>query len=153
MAESALIELNQRDELTDIVRKVNTNFKNLAYAQTSKVNQVARTPNPTLEKEIQELSKDTLDGFNQVNRELQSLTEQIAQLKTDLTPPVGTMMFCSVNPGNTYTGTTWTQMTQGSALLSSGAAYAVNTKWKLADSTLSSGGSLFIAYPLWKRTK
>lgn len=39
-------------------------------------------------------------------------------MRNALILPIGTMMFCSTDPGNTYTDTTWTQVAQGTVLLS-----------------------------------
>ncbi len=164
MAETYLIEINQNDELNDIVRKVNTNFKNMFFAQTAKVNQANRATNKALEDEVANVRQDLQNDISQINQDMQSMEARLNQaiatavgnattaLKAALTPPVGTMMYSSANPGNTYTGTTWTQVGQGTVLLSAGSSYTEGSKYKLADSTLSSGGTLFTASKLWKRT-
>lgn len=164
MAESYIIEINQNDELADVIRKANTNFKNVMFIQNNKVNQANRATNKALQSEVSDLRQDLQTEIGQVNKDMQALEERMEQAIADavgaaktaltkaLTPPVGTMMYSSANPGNTYSGTTWSQVGQGTVLLSAGSTYSENSKYKLSDSTLSSGGSLFTAYKLWKRT-
>lgn len=156
MADTYLITLSPNDELDNVIRKVNHNFKQLSFAQSNKTNQVNRATNQSLQQEVSSVRQDmqTLEqSLTQAIGTLQAtLEESIMSAVNALTPPIGTMMFCSADPGNTYTGTTWTQVTQGTVLLSAGAQYTENSKYKLADSSLSSGGSLFTAYKLWKRT-
>lgn len=164
MADTYLITLSPNDELDNVIRKVNHNFKQLSFAQSNKTNQVNRATNQSLQQEVSSVRQDmqTLEqsltqaiGTLQATLE-ESITSAVNAAKTEmrnaLTPPIGTMMFCSADPGNTYTGTTWTQVTQGTVLLSAGAKYTENSKYELADSSLSSGGSLFTACKLWKRT-
>ena len=164
MADTYLITLSPNDELDNVIRKVNHNFKQLAFAQSNKTNQVNRATNQSLQQEVSSVRQDmqTLEqNLTQAIGALQTTLEESitsavntakAEMRNALTPPIGAMMFCSTDPGNTYTGTSWTQIAQGTVLLSAGAQYAENSKYKLADSSLSSGGSLFTAYKLWKRT-
>ena len=45
MADTYLKTLNPNDELDNVIRKVNYNFKQLSFAQSNKTNQVNRATN------------------------------------------------------------------------------------------------------------
>ena len=155
MPESYLIELNHRDELPDIVRKCNANFKSVMFSANSKASRSSASGD--VETEIDDLRQETHSSFNEVTQELQSLDQKISALKTALTPPVGTMMYCNTDPSATYEGTVWTEVAGGTILMSADSTYTEDSQWKLVDHSgtavsLSSNGSLVTACRLWKRT-
>lgn len=155
MPESYLIELSHRDELPDIVRKCNANFKSIMFSTNSRASRSSASGD--WEPEIDDLRQEMDSSFNEVAQELQSLDDKITALKTALTPPIGTMMYCSADPSSTYEGTVWTEVSGGTMLMSAGTAYAEDSRWQLVDHSgtavsLSSNGSLVTACRLWKRT-
>lgn len=155
MPESYLIELSHRDELPDIVRKCNANFKSVMFSTSSRASRSSASGD--WEPEIDDLRQEMNSSFNEVAQELQSLESKITALKAALTPPVGAMMFCDADPSLTYEGTVWTEVSGGTMLMSAGSTYTEGSQWKLVDHTgtavsLSSNGSLVTACRLWKRT-
>lgn len=156
MAETYLVEISTNDELENVVRKVNANFKQLAYSQSQKTAKSARTSYDAIEGQITDVRSDMQTGFNQVSLDMQALQayvdSSIAAVRAALTPPVGTMMFSSSNPSTMYTGTTWVQMNEGTVLISAGSTYTDGSNWDLSGTSVASGGSLLTAAKLWKRT-
>lgn len=77
MADTYLITLNPNDELDNVIRKVNHNFKQLSFAQSNKTNQVNRATNQSLQQEVGLVLQDmqTLE---------QSLTQAIGTLHATL---------------------------------------------------------------------
>lgn len=77
MADTYLITLNPNDELDNVIRKVNHNFKQLSFAQSNKTNQVNRATNQSLQQEVGLVRQDmqTLE---------QSLTQAIGTLQATL---------------------------------------------------------------------
>lgn len=155
MPESYLIELNHRDELTDIVRKCNANFKSVMFSANSRASRSSASGD--WEPEIDDLRQEMDSSFNEVSQALQSLDDRIDALKAALTPPIGTMMFCPADPSSTYEGTVWTEVSGGTMLMSAGSTYTEGSQWKLVDHSgtavsPSSNGSLITACRLWKRT-
>lgn len=112
MADFSLIELKQNDELTDVVRKSNSNFKNLGYALKKKLQGTTDSASAEWKQAVADLTKD-------MNQKVSDLTTELAGTKTELAnakatmakmvPPVGTTVFMSNNPNTMYPGTTWTR--------------------------------------------
>lgn len=105
MADFSLIELKQNDELTDVVRKSNSNFKNLGYALKKKLQGAADSSSAEWKQAIADLTKDMNQRISDLTTELAAAEETMAKM----VPPVGSILFqySSVDPSTMYPGTTW----------------------------------------------
>lgn len=149
MAEISLIELNSNDELITVIKKTNTNLKRLAYSLTTRTTQAIQRSSSGSD----ELIKDLENKVQALTKEIQSVEESVKDLTTALLPPIGSYMHCKTNPATHYAGTTWAKIAEGTVLLSAGGTYDEGSQYSLEDSTLTEGGTLFLACPLWLRTK
>lgn len=149
MAEISLIELNSNDELITVIKKTNTNLKRLVYSLSTKTTQAVQRSS----SESSELIKDLENKIQSLTKEIQGIKESVKEVQATLLPPIGSYMHSKTNPATHYKDTTWTKIAEGTVLLSAGATYDEGTKWQLKDSKLSEDGSLFLACPLWLRTK
>lgn len=149
MAEVSLIELNSNDELITVIKKTNTNLKRLTYSLTTRTAQAIQRSNSGSD----ELIRDLENKVQTLTKEIQNIEEDVKELRNALLPPIGSYMHCKTNPAIHYTGTTWTKIAEGTVLLSAGATYDEGLQYQLEDSTLTEGGALFLACPLWLRTK
>ena len=153
MADTPLIQLDQRDELSEVIKKTNTNLRNIVSAVNVKTKQVGRESSEGWKTAIADLNKDVQKEVSSLTVAINEVKEEIVEIKSILLPPIGSFLYCSTDPGNYYTDTVWTQVTEGTVLLASGGSYTPGKKYQLADSTLTEGGTLFTAQPLWQRTK
>lgn len=105
MADFSLIELKQNDELTDVVRKSNSNFKNLGYALKKKLQGAADSSSAEWKQAIADLTNDMNQRISDLTTELAAAEETMAKM----VPPVGSVLFqyASTNPNTMYPGTTW----------------------------------------------
>lgn len=149
MAEISLIELNSNDELITVIKKTNTNLKRLVYSLSTKTTQAVQRSS----SESSELIKDLENKIQSLTKEIQGIKESVKEVQATLLPPIGSYMHSKTNPATHYKDTTWTKVAEGTVLLSAGTTYDEGTKWQLKDSKLSEDGSLFLACPLWLRTK
>lgn len=153
MVDTPLIQLDQRDELSDVIKKTNTNLHNVMSAVNIKTKQAGRESSEGWKIAIADLNKDIQKEISSLTVAINEVKEEIVEIKSMLMPPIGSFLYCSSNPGDYYPDTVWTQIAEGTALLASGGVYAPGKKYQLADSTLTEGGTLFTAQPLWQRTK
>lgn len=165
MADFSLIELKQNDELTDVVRKSNSNFKNLGYALKKKLQGATDSASAEWKQAVADLTKD-------MNQKVSDLTTELADTKTELAnaeatmakmvPPVGTTLFMVNNPNTMYPGTTWTKYGQKHPLMWGGTKDRIYydpvdadgnkmnaTSW--TESNAQTTGS-YACLPAWRRT-
>lgn len=153
MADTPLIQLDQRDELSDVIRKTNTNLRNIVSAVNVKTKQVGRESSEGWKTAIADLNKDIQKEVSSLTVVINEIKEEIVEIKSILIPPIGSFLYCASDPGDYYLDTTWTQVAEGTVLLAGGGTYIPGRKYQLADSTLTEGGTLFMAQPLWQRIK
>lgn len=108
MADFSLIELKQNDELTDVVRKSNSNFKNLGYALKKKLQGAADSSSAEWKQAIADLTKDMNQKISDLTTELAAAEETMAKM----VPPVGSTLIMVNNPNTMYPGTTWSHYGQ-----------------------------------------
>lgn len=108
MADFSLIELKQNDELTDVVRKSNSNFKNLGYALKKKLQGAADSSSAEWKQAIADLTKDMNQKVSDLTTELAAAEETMAKM----VPPVGSTLIMPRNPSTMYPGTTWSRYGQ-----------------------------------------
>ena len=153
MADTPLIQLDQRDELSDVIRKTNTNLRNIVSTVNVKTKQVGRESSEGWKTAIADLNKDIQKEVSSLTVAINEIKEEIVEIKGILIPPIGSFLYCASDPGDYYLDTTWTQVAEGTVLLAGGGTYIPGRKYQLADSTLTEGGTLFMAQPLWQRIK
>lgn len=110
MADFSLIELKQNDELTDVVRKSNSNFKNLGYALKKKLQGAADSSSAEWKQAIADLTKDMNQKVSDLTTELgtaKAELETAKQTMEKMVPPKGTILLVPDNPNTMYPGTTW----------------------------------------------
>lgn len=110
-----LINIRQSDEIPDVARKCNHNFRYLANANLSAGGDVNSSISD-LSNRITDLSDDIASDIQAINTsisELQTVLEaKVAQasaaLKDELTPPVNAVVL-GYDPTSMYPGTTWSK--------------------------------------------
>lgn len=112
MADFSLIELKQNDELTDVVRKSNSNFKNLGYALKKKLQGAADSSSAEWKQAVADLSKEINQKVADLTTDLDSTKEELEAAKETMekmVPPVGSILLqcASVDPNTMYPGTVW----------------------------------------------
>lgn len=117
MADFSLIELKQNDELTDVVRKSNSNFKNLGYALKKKLQGAADSSSAEWKQAVADLSKEMNQKVADLTTDLDSTKEELEAAKETMekmVPPVGSVLFqyALVNPNTMYPGTVWQKYTK-----------------------------------------
>ena len=117
MADFSLIELKQNDELTDVVRKSNSNFKNLGYALKKKLQGAADNSSAEWKQAVADLTKDVNQKVSDLTTDLNSTKEELEAAKEameKMVPPVGSVLFqyASVDPSTMYPGTVWQKYTK-----------------------------------------
>lgn len=117
MADFSLIELKQNDELTDVVRKSNSNFKNLGYALKKKLQGAADSSSAEWKQAVADLSKEINQKVADLTTDLDSTKEELEAAKETMekmVPPVGSVLFqySPVNPNTMYPGTVWQRYTK-----------------------------------------
>lgn len=120
MADFSLIELKQNDELTDVVRKSNSNFKNLGYALKKKLQGAADSSSAEWKQAIADLTKDMNQKISDLTTELAAAEETMAKM----VPPVGSTLITPTNPNTMYPGTTWSRYDQKHPIMWGGTARA-----------------------------
>lgn len=120
MADFSLIELKQNDELTDVVRKSNSNFKNLGYALKKKLQGSADSSSAEWKQAIADLTKDMNQKVSDLTTELAAAEETMAKM----VPPVGSTLITPVNPNTMYPGTTWDRYKQSHPMMWGGTVQA-----------------------------
>ena len=117
MANTYLIEIGINDTLPDVVRKCNSNFRSLSANQTQHTKQgirrEANRADAMLDGAVGEIN-------NAVDEGLKKIEKQMAELKKELAPPLGTWLHCDYDPNEQWPGTTWVQYDEGYFIMSAG---------------------------------
>lgn len=136
---SYLIDIRQSDEIADVARKCNHNFRYLSNANNSADGEVNGAIS-NLSNRITDLSDDIASDIQAINTsisELQTTLEtlvdtKVAYLKNELTPPVNAVVL-GYDPTSIYPGTTWSKqqvvLIDGSATELSNASNIVTTAY------------------------
>lgn len=102
MAGFSLVELKANDELVDVVKKTNTNFRNLSYATKQNIAS-SGGDDSAWKKAIAELTAE-------MEQKITSLENQLASTKKtmdNMVPPVGAVLIQINDPVLEYPGTQW----------------------------------------------
>lgn len=124
-----ILDLSHNDDLIDVIRKCNMNFKQLAFSATQGIKAQGRASGSAAEMmvadAINELTNVTIP--NEVAGQLSNLDvpgmvddaitdADIPQMVSDevasqmVIPPVGSYLMMQSDPSLTYVGTTWSQV-------------------------------------------
>lgn len=120
MADFSLIELKQNDELADVVRKSNSNFKNLGFALKKKLQGAADSSSAEWKQAIADLTKDMSQQISDLTTELNATKETMSKM----VPPIGSTLIMTANPATMYPGTTWSRYGQKHPMMWGGTSRA-----------------------------
>lgn len=123
-----ILDLSHNDDLIDVIRKCNTNFKQLAFSTTQSIKAQGRSSSSGAEAmvadAINELTNVTVPNevASQIaNTDIPSIVNDaidaldISQMVSDevaaqaVVPPVGSYLIMQTDPSVMYPGTTWQQ--------------------------------------------
>lgn len=124
-----ILDLSHNDDLLAVIRKCNTNFKQLAFSASQGIKTQGRVSNSNAEAmvadAINELTNVTVpnevasqlmnadvpgmvDGAIDALNISQMVSNEVASQMT--MPPIGSYLMTQSNPSTAYAGTTWSQV-------------------------------------------
>ena len=147
MARHTLIEINMNDELPNVIRKCNDNFRRVSSQQS-------RSTDTAIMNESERSDEALADAVQSVNEAISGLSDKIDQLSEEtekaiadlrawvsdeiakatrpesFAPPIGCYLFSETNPEITWPGTKWERQQEALWLVSAGTSgpYAPGTK-------------------------
>lgn len=124
-----ILDLSHNDDLLTVIRKCNSNFKQLAFSASQGIKAQGRSSNSEAEAmvadAVNELTNVTVPNevANQIaNADIPGVVDDaidaldIPQMVSDevaaqaVVPPVGSYLIMQIDPSSMYPGTTWSQV-------------------------------------------
>lgn len=111
-----IVDLSHNDDLLAVIRKCNTNFKQLAFSASQNLKAQGRSSGSSTEAMVADAINEITNVTVPTEVSAQIASQDIPQMVSDavaavaIVPPVGSYLMSQTNPSSTYTGTTWQQV-------------------------------------------
>jgi hypothetical protein len=111
-----IVDLSHNDDLLAVIRKCNTNFKQLAFSASQNLKAQGRSSGSSAEAMVADAINEITNVTVPAEVSAQIASQDIQQMVSDavaaaaVVPPVGSYLMSQTNPSGTYTGTTWQQV-------------------------------------------
>jgi hypothetical protein len=111
-----IVDLSHNDDLLAVIRKCNTNFKQLAFSASQNLKAQGRSSGSSAEAMVADAINEITNVTVPAEVSAQIASQDIPQMVSDavaaiaIVPPVGSYLMSQTNPSGTYTGTTWQQV-------------------------------------------
>lgn len=111
-----IVDLSHNDDLLAVIRKCNTNFKQLAFSASQNLKAQGRSSGSSAEAMVADAINEITNVTVPAEVSAQISSQDIPQMVSDavaaavVVPPVGSYLMAQTNPSGTYTGTTWQQV-------------------------------------------
>lgn len=134
-----IISLSGNDGWQSAANKINDNFKNLyralqtngdsdlQFTKTGLQNDIKDTEN-RINQKIQDAVEEMNEIVEEAEKRLDKKIKDIASV-ADSAPPIGTWMYCEVNPSTKWPETTWEKYDEGFFIISAGEDYETGEKY------------------------
>ena len=111
-----IVDLSHNDDLLAVIRKCNTNFKQLAFSTSQNLKAQGRSSGSSAEAMVADAINEITNVTVPAEVSAQISSQDIPQMVSDaiaaiaIVPPVGSYLMSQTNPSSTYVGTTWQQV-------------------------------------------
>lgn len=111
-----IVDLSHNDDLLAVIRKCNTNFKQLAFSASQNLKAQGRSSGSSAEAMIADAINEITNVTVPAEVSAQIASQDIPQMVSDavaaaaVVPPVGSYLMSQTNPSSMYAGTTWQQV-------------------------------------------
>jgi len=111
-----IVDLSHNDDLLAVIKKCNTNFKQLAFSANQNLKAQGRSSDSSAEAMVADAINEITNVTVPAEVSAQIASQDIPQMVSDVVaavavvPPVGSYIMAQTNPSSTYAGTTWQQV-------------------------------------------
>lgn len=111
-----IVDLSHNDDLLAVIRKCNTNFKQLAFSASQNLKAQGRSSGSSAEAMVADAINEITNVTVPAEVSAQIASQDIPQMVSDavaaaaVVPPVGSYLMSQTNPSSIYAGTTWQQV-------------------------------------------